>query len=126
MLKATVIQVFRKTNNRIYGYRLQDDSGRIKDVSAEQLKDAVNKGLIQLNNYKITSDNRLIKTKEHDSIINNDRYLILNKNKTVAEFDVFFNTIKIYSKMPYDFTNINDWLEQRAKFSCAPDVKKFF
>lgn len=126
MLKATVIQVFRKTNNRIYGYRLQDDSGRIKDVSAEQLKDAVNKGLIQLSNYKITSDNRLIKTKEHDSIINNDRYLILNKNKTVAEFDVFFNTIKIYSKMPYDFTNINDWLEQRAKFSCAPDIKKFF
>lgn len=61
MLKATVLKVFRKTNNVIYGYRLQDESGNIKDVTPEQLKNAIKCGLIHLNNYKLTSDNRIIK-----------------------------------------------------------------
>lgn len=126
MIKATVLQVFRKTNNIIYGYRIQDESGMVKDVRPEQLKNAIKNGAIQLDNYKITADNRLIKNKNTFQPIDADSYLIMNKNNVIAEFDLYFGTIKEYGKMPYDYTNVNEWLEVRAKFSCAHDVKKFF
>lgn len=126
MKKATVLQVFRKTNNVIYGYRLQDEFGVIKDIEPEQLKKAIKDGLIQLDNYKMTSDNRLIKTKNSFRPIDIGSYLIMNKNNIVAEFDLYFGLIKQHGKMPYDYTNIEAWLETRAKFSCAHDVKKFF
>ena len=38
MMKAKVLQAFRKTNNTIYGYRIQDEYGRIKDVGPVTLK----------------------------------------------------------------------------------------
>lgn len=126
MIKATVLQVFRRSNNVIYGYRLQDESGVIKDVTPKQLKEAINNGLIQLDNYKLTSDNRLIKSNSEFNPISNDIYLVMNKDKVVAEFDLYFGNIKIFDKMPYDYTNIKDWLDVRAQFSCARDVKEFF
>lgn len=126
MIKATVLQTFRKTNNTIYGYRIQDEFGNVLDFRPEQLKTAIKNGAIQLDNYKITSDNRLIENKNTFQPMNTDNYLIMNKNTVVAEFDLYFGIIKIYGRMPYDYTNINDWLDVRAKFSCAHDVKEFF
>lgn len=46
MIKATVLEAFRKTNNIIYGYRIQDEYGRIKDVGPVTLKNAIKDGLI--------------------------------------------------------------------------------
>lgn len=40
-MRAKVLQVFRKTNNIIYGYRIQDEYGRIKDVGPVTLKNAI-------------------------------------------------------------------------------------
>ena len=48
IMKAKVLQVFRKTNNIIYGYRIQDEYGWIKDVGPVTLKNAIKDGLIQL------------------------------------------------------------------------------
>ena len=129
MLKAKVLEVFRKTNNVIYGYRLQDESGNIKDVTPEQLKNAIRGGLIHLNDYKLTSDNRLVKNKNELNTFNpidTDKYLIMNKDNAVAEFDLYWKTIEIYGKMPYSYTTLDAWLKERAKFSCAHDVKEFF
>ena len=40
-MRAKILQVFRKTNNTIYGYRIQDEYGRIKDVGPVTLKNAI-------------------------------------------------------------------------------------
>lgn len=96
------------------------------DFRPEQLKTAIKNGAIQLDNYKITSDNRLIENKDTFQPMDATNYLIMNKNTVVAEFDLYFGIIKIYGRMPYDYTNINDWLDIRVKFSCARDVKEFF
>lgn len=48
IMKAKVLQAFRKTNNTIYGYRIQDEYGRIKDVGPVTLKNAIKDGAIQL------------------------------------------------------------------------------
>ena len=61
MIKATCIQKFKK-NNKIYGYRLQDSQGNIKDVYADQLKNAIRNQQIQVINLTLTSDNRLVDT----------------------------------------------------------------
>ena len=61
MIKATCIQKFKK-NNKIYGYRLQDSQGNIKDVYADQLKQAIHNQQITVINLTFTSDNRLVDT----------------------------------------------------------------
>ena len=61
MIQATCIQKFKK-NNKIYGYRLQDSQGSIKDVYADQLKTSIKNKQIEIKNLTLTSDNRLIDT----------------------------------------------------------------
>ena len=124
MMKAKVLQAFRKANNTIYGYRIQDEYGRIKDVGPVTLKNAIKDGLLQLDGYKLTANNRLVKSKTTFQPIDADNYLIMNKNNVVAEFDLY-STIKEYGKMPYDYTNVHEWLEARAKLNCTNDAKKF-
>lgn len=63
MIKVNCIQKFYK-NNKIYGYRIQDCNGVTKDVTAEQLKQAINNKSVYVNNLTLTSDNRLISTSE--------------------------------------------------------------
>lgn len=41
IMKAKVLQAFRKANKVIYGYRIQDEYGRIKDVGPVTLKNAI-------------------------------------------------------------------------------------
>lgn len=61
MITIKVVQVFRNTNNRIYGYRMQDSRGLTKDIIPEQLKFAMRNNSVTVSNYKLTSDNRIIK-----------------------------------------------------------------
>jgi len=61
MFQAKCIQKFKK-NNKIYGYRLQDPQGNTKDVTPDQLKQAIKNQQIAIINLTLTSDNRLIDT----------------------------------------------------------------
>lgn len=63
MIQATCIQKFKK-NNKIYGYRLQDSQGNIRDVYSDPLKQAIKNGQITILNLTLTSDNRLVDTSE--------------------------------------------------------------
>lgn len=60
MITAKCISKFRDKQGRIYGYRLQDNNGVIKDIKAENLKSAIYNKQISVTNIKLTSDNRLI------------------------------------------------------------------
>lgn len=125
MIRATVLQVFRKPHNVIYGYRIQDIVGNVRDVTPEQLKGVMRSGSLQLDNYRLTSDNRLVRSKsDFNPVV--CTYLLMNKNNIVAEFDIPLGIIKSYGKFPYHFVNITTWLDRRSKFSCARDVKEFF
>ena len=64
MLQATCIQKFRDKHNQIYGYRLQDSTGAVKDVKPESLKNAIRNKQISITNLTLTSDNRLIEASQ--------------------------------------------------------------
>ena len=64
MLQATCIQKFRDKHNKIYGYRLRDTTGLIKDVEPEVLKIAIRDKQISITNLILTSDNRLVDKSE--------------------------------------------------------------
>ena len=57
-------------------------------------------------------------------------YMLMNKDKTVATFNLNFydGAIEMIAgeRLPYGFDNIFTWLDKRKKFSCARDVKEFF
>ena len=60
MIQVKCIQKFRDKNNNIYGYRLQDANGQLKDIKSHELKQAIASGSIQVVNLILTSDGRLI------------------------------------------------------------------
>ena len=62
MIQAKCIEKFRDKHNQIYGYRLQDTQGNLKDVTSDQLKQAIKNKQINIINLTLTSDNRLIDT----------------------------------------------------------------
>ena len=127
MCNAKVIEVFRKQSQQIYGYRIQDiNTKEIKDVEPDRLKAAVKNNKIILSNYKLTSDNRLIKSSNSFTPNVKGVYYLMNKNNIVLEFDITFGPIKTSGRLPYNFDTITEWIADRTKFSCAHDAKKFF
>ena len=119
MIKASVVEVYRSRSKKIMGYKLQDVNGNTTDISQQNLKNALRVGQIDLTNYKMTSDGRLIK-------FNKECYYLMNKDNVVAEFDLVMGIKHLYGKLPYGFESIQEWISGRKKFSCARDVKKFF
>lgn len=63
-MKVKSIEKFRGKGNKIVGYRLQDKQGITCDMSSEELKRAIKIGAIEVVNLTLTSDNRLVSTKE--------------------------------------------------------------
>ena len=78
MVNATCIQKFRDKRNVIVGYRIQDDSGNVKDVTPQQLKQAISNRKIEIRNLKLTSDGKLIRcdSKFSKGAFDSDLYLI--------------------------------------------------
>ena len=64
MVTARCIQRFRNKNGQIYGYRLQDQTGKTIDVSPENLKQAMIDNVLNLTNLELTKDNRIIQVME--------------------------------------------------------------
>lgn len=60
MITVKCIQKFRNKNNQITGYKLQDCTGAVKDVTPEQLKNAIRSNSVSVVNLKLTSDGKLI------------------------------------------------------------------
>ena len=57
MIKVKCIKKFRDKNNHIYGYRIQDKKGNIRDIRAEKLKLAIKSNRLSVANLTLTSDN---------------------------------------------------------------------
>lgn len=64
MIQVRCIKKYRDKSGRIYGYRLADMDGRVQDVDAEDLKEAIENNLVIVSNLTLTSDRRLIDKKE--------------------------------------------------------------
>lgn len=55
------INKFRDNSGKIVGYRLNDnDSTMMQDVAADVLKDRIRRGMIKVDNLRLTSDGRLV------------------------------------------------------------------
>ena len=78
MLYARVTQIFRD-KSKIIGYEIQTANNETKHITSEQLKTAIRQNKILLTNYKLTSDNRLIKSKAEQSSFKSDIYYLMNK-----------------------------------------------
>lgn len=120
MIRAKVLEVHRKSGS-IRGYTVQDTQGAVREISSVDLKRALRTGEIALENYFLTKDGRLYPSPDRG----NDYYL-MNKDSIVAKFNLNSNSINVIRKLPIGFSGIRDWIDQRAKFSCARDVKSFF
>ena len=55
------INKFRDNSGRIVGYRLEDrQSMSMQDVEADFLKDRIKRGMVRVDNLKLTSDGKLV------------------------------------------------------------------
>lgn len=127
MLIAEVIDIYRdrqSSSGKIIGYRIKSVSGEERDVDALQLKTAIRNKRVELKNYKLTSDNRLIKSRHFD--LDRDAYYLMNKDVIVGKFNEFTGERLVTGKLPFGFNEFNSWVESRATFSCVRDAKKFF
>ena len=85
MIQVKCIQKFRDDKGRIYGYRLIDLCGKTQDITPENLKAAISNKLITVVNLTLTTDGRLISTKEkgiQNCKNNNNNNNNNNRNKT--------------------------------------------
>lgn len=69
MLSLNCIGKFRDKHGRIVGYRLVDQSGRVRDVSSRNLKDSIHDGEVYVFNLGLTSDGKLISTAKNISTL---------------------------------------------------------
>ena len=107
MIQAKCIEKFRDKHNQIYGYRLQDQQGNIKDVTSDQLKQAIRNQQINIINLQLDKAGRLVdKTEKPDnkpiSPANNDeikacaeeitnnlkRHYLYYSNKDILSFEI--------------------------------------
>lgn len=64
MIHAKCIQKIRNKNNKIIGYTLIDNVGKVQELDADRLKDWIVNGRILVTNLTLTSDGRLIDKSE--------------------------------------------------------------
>jgi len=87
MITLTCIEKFKK-NNKIYGYRVQDQQGNTRDVTPEQLKVAILNQQVTITNLTLTSDGRLVDSSQLDkSKDNTDEKLMEEYNRLKGEYD---------------------------------------
>lgn len=61
-LQVVIINTIRKSN-KILGYTIKDRTGVQKNVCADALKSAIRSGTVEVINYTLTTDNRLVPSK---------------------------------------------------------------
>ena len=98
---AKVVKVIEK-NSREKLYEIQDEKGNLYCKTSKEIKNDIHNRSVQLLNYKVTKDNRLIKSQDkyYD-------YLLMNCNIIVGTFD-FNGNLKIFSVKPFDNITITN------------------
>ena len=71
MIQAKCIEKFRDKTGKIYGYKLIDIDDKTIEISAKNLKDAIEKNQINVINLKLSSDKKLIDDKDGLDTFNN-------------------------------------------------------
>ncbi|MBO5390179.1 MAG: hypothetical protein J6A59_18955 [Lachnospiraceae bacterium] len=112
MVQAKCVQKFRDRHGIIYGYTIEDIYGNRKDVTPDDLKNAILNKQIDIVNLKLTSDNRLI-NKNTDSQLNNIMTNKVEKRESYIEY---------ITKQATDIMNlINKSIETELEFFCDHD-----
>ena len=108
MIQVKCIKKFRDKNNHIYGYRIQDKKGNIRDIRAEKLKLAIKSNRLSVANLTLTSDNRLVDTsdKNNTPMINKSCISLYNNKPETAEETN--NTQKKQKKYEVDHKKYNN------------------
>lgn len=124
----TVKLIQKLKNKGIYTYIIQDERGDIEEMQSNILKNQIKSGKLLLEGYKLTSNDRLIQVKKYTKFNNTNinKYVLMNKDKAVADIDNMFNTQIINGRLPYDYINFTDWIANRIKFSCVRNIREFF
>lgn len=103
MIQAKCIQKFRNKSNQIIGYRLQDSQGKTKDLTPQQLKDAIHTNQIHVLNLTLTSDNRLVDTKHNNTPLQKNQTSVKNtaseKTQTVQKIQYALLTREIIEQI---------------------------
>lgn len=118
MTVATVVDEVTQ-DSKLIGYLIQSGS-KVSQIDIKSLKRALSNNSMLLTNYKLTSDNRLIRS-ESDCT-----YWLMNKDKKVAEFNLENDEFIGVGKLPYNFQNIRNWLNRRMAYTCVDDANAFY
>lgn len=118
MIIATVVGEVTQ-DSELKGYLIQSGS-KISQIDIKSLKKALSNNSMLLTNYKLTSDNRLIRS-ESDC-----PYWLMNKDKKVAKFNLDTDKFIGIGKLPYNFQNIRNWLNRRMAYTCVDDADAFY
>jgi len=153
MNKLKVTRVIRDKYGKIIAYDTTAN-GVSRRFTSKELKDLVRSKNLQISNYKITKDNRLIPVQSREQQIGCTRdareyfksigleniidlipvqsreqstgYLLMNKDRKVLDISDNFVAGEQYGRTPYGFKDIKEWISRRKQISCAGDAKEFF
>lgn len=123
MIQAKCIQKFRDKNNKIYGYRLQDQAGKQINVTTQQLKSAIANKQINIINLKLTSDNRLVSCKISNNTHNNGN----NSEKAILTMDMIRDNYMTFVKRPDGLCDTVDGIlmDKHIYFKSNIDINTF-
>ena len=127
MLKLKAVSKFYDRYERVIGYTLSDEFGNLKEVSNNDIKDAIKSGKVDILNLIITKDNKLIEKEIGiDYNINKvnvilETYPYTNGLYMIALYDInsqqtYFVTSQDYNLIKYDI-NIDEDLYNEYKNS---------
>lgn len=83
MIRVRCIEKFKDKNGKIIGYRLIDQNKLIRDFKADDVKNYIKTGVLEVVNLTLTSDNRLVEHKSINEDNKQDKILYM-LNKAVA------------------------------------------
>lgn len=97
MISATCIQKIKTESGRIQSYILQDIQGKVVEISAIELKQAMQNNQIRVVNLKLTKDNRIANTKvDRVAYLTNSLIKKINCTKALSfKSNVNINNIKL-------------------------------
>lgn len=127
MKTVKIVRIIRKNNGVIDMYDIQFGNGNMERIKSSYLKDCIKNGMISVDGYKLTADNRLIKSSRDRKTRNKDiKYFIMNRDKAVAYTDSQGNTFTSVMKMPVGYKDFRKWAESRAEFNCVGNRNELF
>lgn len=119
MAEAGIKKIIYGESGKTRGYIIVDKHGNERYIKSK--RERVNKNMGTGGSSGSTANS----TKECMNNGEEVEYLLMNKDNVVGEYNSRLEDVNIIGKLPYGYTNLRDWAEDRKRFTCANRAKEF-